>query len=95
MPIARVQPRGQVTIPREVREARGIGPGADLYFTPTEAGFQAVVLPPRRSFNELADEHLMEGEAPDIDVLREQMAEDIARKVVEEGAHEEEASPAR
>ena len=81
MSVARVQPRGQVTVPQEIREACGIVPGTDLLFLPTGPGrFECRVLPPRRSLLELMDRYALEGAAPDIEQLREEMGAELARE---------------
>jgi bifunctional DNA-binding transcriptional regulator/antitoxin component of YhaV-PrlF toxin-antitoxin module len=81
MTIARVQARGQVTVPQDVRHACGIDAGTDLYFVVIGSGrFECVVLPPARSVLEIAQEYAGEGSAPDIDALRQGMGEEIARE---------------
>ncbi|MBV9279292.1 MAG: AbrB/MazE/SpoVT family DNA-binding domain-containing protein [Chloroflexi bacterium] len=94
MAIARVQTRGQVTIPREVRDACGIVPGADLLFATVAPGrFECRVLPPRRSLLELVDEYAVDGVAPDLDSLRQDIAEDIVREQMTDGTPAQAPSP--
>ncbi len=46
MPLAKVLPRGQITIPVEVREAVNLGPGSTVEVTVTGPdSFQVTVLP--------------------------------------------------
>ena len=79
MNVARVQARGQVTIPQEVREACGVTPGSDLFFVKLGPGrFECRVLPARRSLVEITKQYTMDGTAPDIAQLREEMAEQLA-----------------
>jgi len=81
--IARVQLRGQVTIPLDVRRVCGIEPGSDLYFVALGSGrFECRVLPPRRSLLELAARYAGEGLAPDLEVLREEMGDEISCEVL-------------
>jgi bifunctional DNA-binding transcriptional regulator/antitoxin component of YhaV-PrlF toxin-antitoxin module len=52
--IGRVQSRGQVTLPRSIREATGITPGAELVFLPLGPGrFEVRLAPARRTVREL------------------------------------------
>ena len=63
--VGRVQARGQVTLPRELREATGIAPGADLLFLPLGPGrFEARVVPARRRVRELLAAFAVPGQAP-------------------------------
>lgn len=81
--VARVQARGQVTVPREIREACNVGPGIDLFFVQTGPdSFECKVLPPRQSLLEVIDLYAMEGTAPDLDRLREEMGEQMTREVL-------------
>lgn len=81
MNIARVQPHGQVTIPQEVREACGVTPGTDLYFVKTgPGGFECRVLPARRTLVEVTRQYAMDGTAPDLVGLREEMGAELAAR---------------
>jgi bifunctional DNA-binding transcriptional regulator/antitoxin component of YhaV-PrlF toxin-antitoxin module len=81
MAIARVQTRGQVTIPQEIREACGIVAGADLFFIDAAPGrFECRVLPPRRSLLEVIDEYAVDGVAPDLDDMQKEIGEEILRE---------------
>jgi bifunctional DNA-binding transcriptional regulator/antitoxin component of YhaV-PrlF toxin-antitoxin module len=83
MPVARVQSRGQVTIPREIREACGINDGTDLYFVQTSAtGFECQILPSRRPLREVVDQYTVDGIAPALDELREEMGAEMLRDAV-------------
>jgi bifunctional DNA-binding transcriptional regulator/antitoxin component of YhaV-PrlF toxin-antitoxin module len=78
MSIARVQSRGQVTVPQEIREACGVVPGTDLFFTKTgPARFECQVLPPRHSVAEITARYAMDGPAPDLARVREEMGEAV------------------
>ena len=79
MNIARVQTRGQVTIPQEVREACGVTPGTDLFFVKTGPGrFECRVLPARRTLVEVTGQYAMECSAPDLTGPREEMGAELA-----------------
>jgi bifunctional DNA-binding transcriptional regulator/antitoxin component of YhaV-PrlF toxin-antitoxin module len=79
MGTGRIQARGQVTVPREIREAVGIGPGTDLYFIPLGPGrFEARALPPRQSIADLVRTFAMPGPAPDLAALREEFGAMLA-----------------
>ncbi len=81
MNIARVQTRGQVTIPQEVREACGVTPGADLFFVKTGPGrFECRVLPAPRTLVEVTRQYAMDGTAPDLAGLREEMGAELAAR---------------
>jgi bifunctional DNA-binding transcriptional regulator/antitoxin component of YhaV-PrlF toxin-antitoxin module len=63
--IGRVQARGQVTLPRELREATGIEAGAELVFFPLGPGrFEARVVPARRSVRDLLATYATDATAP-------------------------------
>lgn len=82
--VARVQARGQVTVPQEIREALGIDPGTELLFVQTAPGrFECQVLPPKQSLVAMVEHFAMGGEAPAVSVLREGVAEDIAREQID------------
>lgn len=81
MSMARVQARGQVTIPHDIREACGVAPGTDLMFVKTgPTTFECWVLPPPLSLREIFDKYSVEGVAPDIEQLLEEMGDDLARE---------------
>ncbi len=81
MSMARVQSRGQVTIPQDIRDACGVIPGTDLMFVKTSATtFECWVLPPRLSLMEVIEKYSVDGVAPDMDRLREDMGNEIAQK---------------
>lgn len=78
MGLGRVQARGQVTIPAEVREALGIQPGDVLLFEvtgPDEGRFRVVRT--TRSLDEYFDAYRVEGPVPAN--LWDTVAEDLAR----------------
>jgi len=77
--IARVQARGQVTVPQEIRKACGVEPGRELLFVQTgENRFECQVLL-RTSLVELTRRYAMPGSAPDLKQLREEMGDDFIR----------------
>ena len=81
MPTARVQSRGQVTVPQEIRDACHIEPGADLYFVQTAPDrFECQVLPPSRTLREVLDRFTLDGVAPDLSQLREEMGMEMTRR---------------
>lgn len=80
MGLGRVQARGQVTIPAEVREALGIQPGDVLLFEVRGPGVgQFRVFRTTRSLDEFFDAYRVDGPVPDD--LWETVAEDLARDV--------------
>jgi bifunctional DNA-binding transcriptional regulator/antitoxin component of YhaV-PrlF toxin-antitoxin module len=81
MSMARVQSRGQVTVPQDVREACGVEPGRDILFVTTGPNsFECWVMPPTLSLEEIFDRFSMEGLAPSIDELREEIGEALVRE---------------
>ncbi|GEM_PF-1706294 len=82
MSFGKVQSRGQVTIPQEIREAAGVRPGDRLLFAAESEGeFHVVVVPQRSSLDELLERY---GGGPGVvesKRLWEQVAETIARDV--------------
>jgi bifunctional DNA-binding transcriptional regulator/antitoxin component of YhaV-PrlF toxin-antitoxin module len=78
--IARVQARGQVTVPQEIRESCEVVPGCDLVFTQLgKMRFQCLVLP-HRSLTEMLEAHTLPGPAPDLAQLREDFGEELAQR---------------
>ena len=75
MMVMRVQARGQVTVPQEIRDMCGIVPGSDLVFEPCGAGqFLCRVLPRPRPIDEVLERYAADGTAPDMDEMRGAMA---------------------
>jgi bifunctional DNA-binding transcriptional regulator/antitoxin component of YhaV-PrlF toxin-antitoxin module len=73
-----------VTIPQPIRDACGIEPGSEIFFTKTAADtFACHVLPARRSILEVMEEYTVDGVAPDLDALREGMGDEITRRYLE------------
>ncbi|EKP95588.1 AbrB/MazE/SpoVT family DNA-binding domain-containing protein [Thermaerobacter subterraneus] len=97
MGLGRVQTRGQVTIPVEVREALGIRPGDVLLFEvqgPDEGRFR--VIRTSRSLDAFFDKYQVDGPVPAN--LWDAVAEDVSRDVMERGllgTAEREAAAAR
>jgi AbrB family looped-hinge helix DNA binding protein len=50
----RVTTKGQVTIPKEIRDRMGIGPGSEVEFVPTEEGARLVAVNENLSEKEAA-----------------------------------------
>ncbi len=91
MSMARVQARGQVTVPHEIREACGVEPGSELLFVPIgPQAFECRVLPPQRSLAELVARYTVDDVAPNLQALREEMGDAIARErlAANTGAHD-------
>ncbi|MGH2391270.1 MAG: AbrB/MazE/SpoVT family DNA-binding domain-containing protein [Chloroflexota bacterium] len=88
MSVAKVQARGQVTVPQEVRDLCGIEPGTELLFVPTGPHvFECRVLPPQRSLMDLVEQFTVRDVTPDLDKLRHDMGEAIIRERFAEAAH--------
>jgi bifunctional DNA-binding transcriptional regulator/antitoxin component of YhaV-PrlF toxin-antitoxin module len=89
VPVARVQSRGQVTVPQEIREACGITSGADLYFLQTGPhAFECRVLPAREPLATMFDRFSSSGVAPDLTRLREEMGDAMAQEQMRECSEE-------
>jgi len=81
MSMAKVQARGQVTVPHEIRELCGIEPGAELVFVATgPRAFECRVLPPNSSLMDVVDRFTVEGVAPDLGSLRDAMGAAIVQE---------------
>lgn len=81
MRVVRVQSRGQITIPEDIRRACGIAAGDELYISPSARGvFECVLLPKRRSVVEMTEKYSVPGPAPEMGALREAMGEELARE---------------
>lgn len=94
MSMAKVQARGQVTVPQEVRDLCGIEPGTELLFLPLGPhAFECRVLPPQRSLMDVVEQFTVGGTAPDLEKLREDMAETIARTRLAEADHADRMAP--
>lgn len=89
MALSRVQADGRVTVPRTIRDACGVRPGADILFM--RAGpdrFVGVVLPPRESLLALIEEFAMPGPAPDPARLQEEIGAELAEPYLRRSAGE-------
>ncbi len=94
MSVAKVQARGQVTVPQEVRDLCGIAPGTELLFVPTGPHvFECRVLPAQRALMDLVERFTVEGVAPDLEILRHDMGEAIIRERLAEANHADSATP--
>jgi hypothetical protein len=70
----------EVSFPQDIREACGVEPGTDLMFVKTgPTTFECWVLPPPLSLMGVIEKYSVDGVAPDLDELREEMADDLAR----------------
>ena len=79
--IARLQSRGQVTVPQEIRDACELAPGDDLLFVQVgERTFECRALPRRRSLAEVLAQYQSAAEPPDLAQLREAFGDDLARR---------------
>lgn len=88
MPVARVQARGVVTVPQEVREACSIDTGTELLFVPTgHRTFECRVLPARRPLTELTERFASDGVAPEADEWRAALGEEMARERLDTDAN--------
>ncbi len=75
--IAKVQARGQVTVPQEIREAYGIEPGSELLFVKTgKDHFECQILPRPGSLLAFIDQHAIHDYVIDVEKLREEAAEE-------------------
>ncbi len=84
MGFGKVQARGQVTIPKEIREAAGVQPGDTLLFTAEAKGeFHVIVIPKRSSLNEILGQCGGAAGTVESDKLWEQVVESIARDVTQ------------
>jgi AbrB family looped-hinge helix DNA binding protein len=83
MNISKVGRRGQITLPRAIREQLGLHEGDRLAFV--SKGEDVVLLPLTRSLLDLRGS-LPVSEAQDSDAVRRQAIEDHARKVAAEEA---------
>lgn len=89
MSSARVQSRGQITVPQHIRVACGIEPGSLLLFRETGPDrFECLVFPSPRQAREIVRRYTMDGSAPDLQELREaserELAQEVLRDVVRE-----------
>ena len=75
--IAKVQARGQVTVPQEIREAYGIEPGSELLFLKTgQNRFECQVLPRSGSLLDFVDRHAIRDQTIDVEKLRNDAADE-------------------
>lgn len=78
MLVGRVQDRGQVTVPRAIRDACHIQPGSRLAFAQTGPDrFECHVLP-NESISEVLTRYASPGTAPDLDALRVEIGNELA-----------------
>jgi bifunctional DNA-binding transcriptional regulator/antitoxin component of YhaV-PrlF toxin-antitoxin module len=85
MTIAKVRTRGQVTIPRNIREACGITSGATLTYILTGRGqFACRALPERRSLRDLIEQYSVDGVAPDVETLIKEAEVEEAERYLDE-----------
>lgn len=81
MSIVRVQSRGQITIPRRIREACGIEPGSELlvYFEDALT-FGCRVLPKPADLGEILERYTVDGPGVDVEALREEAAAEMGEE---------------
>jgi AbrB family looped-hinge helix DNA binding protein len=79
--VAKVQARGQVTVPQEIREAYHIEPGNELLFLKAgEDHFECRVLRQPGSLLEFIDQHAIHDYVVDVEALREAAADEEGRE---------------
>jgi AbrB family looped-hinge helix DNA binding protein len=84
MVAVQVRERWQVTVPREVRQSLNLQEGGELLFIPLGSGqWQVKALPPRIPLPDLIDRLASPGRSPDLDRLREEMGDDMAREILD------------
>lgn len=83
MPLQTVQPRGQITLTREVRHAAGIRPGDTVLTRVTAPGTVEVQVVPTLTLAELLDRYRIEGPI-DEGADREEWQAAAAREVVDQ-----------
>ena len=94
MSVAKVQARGQVTVPQEIRDLCGIEPGAELLFVPTGPHvFECRVLPAQRALMDLVERFTVQDVAPDLEKLRREMGEAIIRERMAGADHANSVTP--
>jgi AbrB family looped-hinge helix DNA binding protein len=77
--VARLQSRGQVTVPQEIRDACELSPGDDLLFVKTGARtFECRALPRRRALAEVLAQYQSDEDPPDLAQLREDFGNELA-----------------
>jgi AbrB family looped-hinge helix DNA binding protein len=81
MALAKVQSRGQITLPREVRQATGIRAGDTVIFQTTENGTIELRILHHLSLRELLDKWSVD-EAVDVEALRREAQEAEAQRVI-------------
>lgn len=84
MGTAKLQPRGQITIPAEIRRTLGWKPGDSISFGTTPDGVLQLRVIKRLPVRELLQKYRVEGDAPDLEMLRQDVAEQIAREKLQE-----------
>lgn len=79
MPLVRVQAKGQMTIPRGLREACGIDTGAELWCIQTGPGvFECRVQPAQVGLREYLDSHTLPGPGPSDEEIERDIEEGMA-----------------
>jgi AbrB family looped-hinge helix DNA binding protein len=85
MAIARVQARGQVTLPKEVREAAGVEPGDAVIVEATGRGRVELRVVPRLTLAETFERYRIDGPI-DLAAERRQWEAEAADRVLEKAA---------
>lgn len=78
MLVGRVQERGQVTVPRAIREACRIEPGTQLVFALTGPDRFECHVVPNESISDVLKYYASPGTAPDLDALRDKIGDELA-----------------
>ncbi len=78
MPLIRVQAKGQMTVPRAIREAVGITTGTTIWCAQTdEDAFECRVLPDPVDLRAYLDSHIFPGVGPGDDQIDSEVEEGI------------------
>ena len=89
--IARVQSRGQVTVPQEIRETCSVEPGSELLFVKVgERRFECQVLPQPGSLIAYIRQHQIDGPPIDVEQFIADGEEQMAEEFIERFARGEE-----
>lgn len=81
MYVTRVQAKGTITIPHEIREQFGLEPGTEIVIEPCDDGtFRCVPLPRSMSLDEAIARFSRPGTAPTEEEMERQVAEAIAQE---------------
>jgi AbrB family looped-hinge helix DNA binding protein len=82
MAIGKILPRGQLTLPRDVRRAAGLAPGDTVTFRVTGEGTIEIKALPRLTLQDLLEQFPIEGDFAE-DFARGGWQDDAAREIIE------------